>query len=250
MWVLLYGNDFHFAHQISGLGKVYMLDVHSDQQIYLEKPELYLPERKSYKGRAPKRLKTNTTPITTKKYALSLGVKQWRPIEIRDSAKGKLKGKFHFKTVYVWDKKINTVEERLLVISKRETQKGYETKYSFTNASLAQYTEEVIVSMQAQRFFIEHSFKEQKQILGMDEFQTRKWLSWNHQIALNLMVGCFMLKEKLFNKDSIPLLSARDIMDFLVYKFCKEMTDEIMLLRLRERHRKRKEDITRYYSTS
>ena len=29
--------------------------------------------------------------------------------------------------------------------------------------------------MQAQRFFVEHCIKENKQILGMDEYQTRKW---------------------------------------------------------------------------
>jgi SRSO17 transposase len=45
-------------------------------------------------------------------------------------------------------------------------------------------------------FFIEHSFKEQKQILGIDQFQTRKWLSWHHQVALNMLISCFMLKGK------------------------------------------------------
>jgi SRSO17 transposase len=57
------------------------------------------------------------------------------------------------------------------------------------DASLGQYTEQAVACMQAQRFFVEHSFKEQKQILGMDQFQTRKWLPWHHQTALNMMVG-------------------------------------------------------------
>ena len=169
-------------------------------------------------------------------------------IAIRKSEKGVLKGEFHFKIVYIWDKNINSVEERLLVISKRKTNNGEEIKYSFTNATLAQYTEQVIAYMQAQRFFIEHSFKEQKQILGMDQFQTRKWISWHHQIALNMLVGAFMLKEKLLNKEEIPLLSARDIMDFLVFKFYKEMTEERMLATLKERHRKRQRDIDLCYS--
>ncbi len=102
--------------------------------------------------------------------------------------------------------------------------------------------------MQARRFFIEHSFKEQKQIVGLDQFQTRKWLSWHHQVALNLMVGSFMLKEKLLNQDEVPLLSARDIMDFMVYKFYREMTDERMLEKLQQRHEKRQRDIDLCYS--
>lgn len=245
----LYGNDASFAREINNMGLVYMLDVHSNQSIYLQKPELFLPERKTTKGPSPKKLKATIEHINVCNYIDTLKTSDWKTIEIRHSAKGVLKGKFHFKSVSIWDKNTNTVEDRLLVISKRKTKNGEEIKYSFTNATLGQYTEQAIAYMQAQRFFVEHSFKEQKQILGMDQFQTRKWLSWNHQIALNMLVGCFMLKEKLLNQEEMPLLSARDIMDFLVFKFYKEMmTEEIMLTNLKERHRKRKADIDYCYS--
>lgn len=245
----LYGNDTAFAREINNMGLIYMLDVHSNQPIYLQKPELFLPERKTAKGPSPKKLKATTEHINVCKYINTLKTSDWKTIEVRDSAKGVLKGKFHFKSVYIWDKNTNTIEDRLLVISKRKTKNGEEIKYSFTNATLGQYTEQAIAYMQAQRFFIEHSFKEQKQILGMDQFQTRKWLSWHHQIALNMLVGSFMLKEKLLNQDEMPLLSARDIMDFLVFKFYKEMmTEERMLASLKERHRKREADIDYCYS--
>jgi SRSO17 transposase len=244
----LYGNDTAFARKINNMGLVYMLDIHSDQKIFLEKPELYLPERKTAKGPAPKKLKANTDHVAAIQYIGLLKPSDWEAIDIRDSAKGILKGMFHFKTVYIWDKNTNTVEERLLVVSKRKTKEGEEIKYSFTNASLGQYTKQAIAYMQAQRFFVEHSFKVQKQILGMDQFQTRKWLSWHHQIALNMMVGCFILKEKIFNHDEIPILSARDIMDFLKFKFYKEMTEEWLLRQLKERHIKRQYDIDRCYS--
>ena len=244
----LYGNDPAFARAIDSLGLVYMLDIHSDQAIYTEKPELYLPARKSQKGRTPKILKASTSATTVSDYMKTLLLGDWKEIKIRDSAKGVLRGKFHFRMVYIWDKNINAVESRLLAISKRETKTGVEIKYSFTNANLDQYTQQALAYMQAQRFFIEHSFKEQKQILGMDHFQTRKWLPWHHQIALNMLVGSFLLKEKLNNKDEIPLLSARDIMDFMVFKFYREMTEERILAQLRQRHSKRQKDINRYDS--
>lgn len=247
----LYGNDASFAREINNMGLVYMLDIHSDQQIFLEKPELFLPERKTTKGPAPKKLKATIEHTTVSKYVGTTKPSDWKTIEIRHSAKGVLKGKYHFKPVYIWDKNTNTVESRLLVISRQKTKNGEEIKYSFTNATLVQYTEQAIAYMQAQRFFIEHSFKEQKQILGMDQFQTRKWLSWYHQIALNMLVGCFILKEKLLNQQEMPLLSARDVMDFLVFKFYKEMmTEERMLANLKERHRKRQADISYCYSKS
>ena len=244
----LYGNDMVLARGINSMGYIYMLDIHSTQQVYLEKPELYLPPRKSTRGPAPKRLKASTEPIKVNKYINSLHASAWQKINIRHSAKGMLKGQFHFQKVFVWDKNINSVEERLLVISKRQTKNGEEIKYSFTNASLAQYTEKALAQMQAQRFFIEHNFKEQKQIIGLDQFQTRKWLSWHHQVALNMLIGSFMLKEKLHLKEDIPLLSARDIMNFLVFKFYKEMTEERIIEQIMQRHHKRQKDINYCYS--
>jgi SRSO17 transposase len=52
-----YGNDADFARIKDSMGYLYMLDIHSDEEIYFEKPELFIPERKSTRGREPKRLK-------------------------------------------------------------------------------------------------------------------------------------------------------------------------------------------------
>ena len=107
---------------------------------------------------------------------------------------------------------------RLLVIRRTETKTGdYEYKYSFTNVNLEQYTEKGIAYMQAQCFFVEHCIKENKQILGMDSYQTRKWQAWYHQIALNFQLSTFILKEKLLCFDNILLLSARDIKRWIIF---------------------------------
>ena len=132
--------------------------------------------------------------------------------ETPNTAKGKLKGDYHFRTVYIWDEDNHRMLRRLLVIRRTIDEKGaYEYKYSFTNANLDQYTEKGIAYMQAQRFFVEHCIKENKQILGMDQYQTRKWLAWQHQIALNFLLSAFILKEKLNCFGDLPLLSACDI---------------------------------------
>ena len=101
--------------------------------------------------------------------------------------------------------------------------------------------------MQAQRFFVEHSIKESKNIIGMDQFQTRKWMAWQHQVALNIIVACFILKEKLLCFDDLPLLSAYDIKEWISYKLSKTWTDEQMIDRIFIRHLQRQKDINRYY---
>ena len=101
--------------------------------------------------------------------------------------------------------------------------------------------------MQAERYFIEHNIKESKQILGMDQFQTRKWLAWQHQIALNFLVSSFILKEKLDLFEEMPLLSARDVKEMVVRELYEQMTQDQMMDRINKRHAIRQKDINRHY---
>ena len=243
-----YGNDASLARSINSMGKLYMLDLHADQTIYLERPELEIPPRKSTKGKEPQKVKPNKNSLSVKEYLKMLTDNDWSTLTVRNTAKGKLKGDYHFAKVYIWDKNINSIEQRLLVIRRTKSKKGtIEIKYSFTNANLEQYTPESLAYMQAQRFFVEHCIKESKQILGIDEFQTRLWKAWEHQIALNFMVSSFVLKEKLTCFDELPLLSARDIKEYLTFKLYKQMTEEEMLDKIQNRHKIRQRDINRYY---
>jgi len=243
-----YGNDANLARTIDQMGYIYMLDIHSDQKIYLNQPELYLPERKSAKGPAPKRLKATTPDISVSEYMEGLQPADWEKIHVRNTTKGKLTGEYHFVRVFIWNKSINQIEPRMLVIRKTLSAKNtVEIKYSFTNANLEQYTHQALAYMQAQRFFVEHCIKESKQILGLDQFQTRKWLAWQHQVALNFLVSSFILKEKLRCFDDLPLLSARDIKEWFVFKLYKEMTEEQFFDRMYDRHLIRQRDINNSY---
>ena len=137
----------------------------------------------------------------------------------------------------------------MLIIRKTISAKNaVEIKYSFTNANLEQYTHETLAYMQAQRFFVEHCIKESKQILGIDQFQTSKWLAWQHQVALNFLVSSFILKEKLLCFDDLSLLSARDIKEFFVFKLYQEMTEEKLMNKMFKRHLIRQRDINYSYS--
>lgn len=243
-----YGNDAGLARWIDGMGLVYMLDVHANQSVFLERPQLEVPNRKSPKGRHPKKLKPDKESTTVAKYAETLNPDQWETLTVRNTAKGKLKADYHVAKVYIWDKSESMIEPRLLQIRRSMSKDGpVEIKYSFTNANLDQYTRDALAYMQAQRFFVEHCIKESKQILGIDEFQTRLWSAWEHQVALNFMVSSFVLKEKLACFDDMPLLSARDVKEFLVFKLYKEMSEEQMLERINNRHKIRQNDINRYY---
>ncbi|MES0447819.1 MAG: IS701 family transposase [Desulfobacterales bacterium] len=242
-----YGNDTELADKLDELGCLYMLDIHSNQQIFMEKPEWAMPERKGARGRRSRILKPNKPSFRADEYCKALDKKDWVELKVRNTAKGKLKGKYHFCDVFVLNKTRNSFEKRLLVIRKVKTKAGEEIKYSVTNTNLAQYTEKAIAYMQAQRFFVEHCIKESKQVLGFDQFQTRKWKAWQHQVALNIMVSCFILKEKLICFDDFPLLSAADIKQWVCFKVAQTRTDQEMIELMFFRHTRRQKDINRYY---
>jgi SRSO17 transposase len=238
------GNDAELASAINKMGYIYMLDIHSDQEIFTECPELVIPERTSSKGATPKLPKATIPGVSVKKYMDTLKIDDFQKLNVRNTTKGKLKGHYHFARVFIWNKSTNLIEPRLLMIRKTFSGKNtIEIKFSFTNANLEQYSPEGLAYMQAQRFFVEHSIKESKQILGLDQFQTRKWLAWQHQIALNFLVSTFILKEKLLCFNDLPLLSARDIKEWIVFKLYKKMTEDQMIDRIFNRHLIRQKDI-------
>lgn len=242
-----YGNDSDLARKVDLLGLIYMFDIHSNQPIYREKPELVLPESKGKRGPKPKLWKVKGQSIKVSEYIEDLEQNDWEEIKVRKTAKGTLRGLYHFAKVYIWNKQVNLIEERMLIVRRIRTSSGEEIKYSFTNANMAQYTPRALAYMQAQRFFIEHCIKESKFILGMDQFQTRKWMAWHHQVALNIMTMCFMLKEKLLCFNDIPLLSARDIKDWLCFNMMKEMTEMDVFRLMYNRHRRRQQAINSCY---
>ena len=239
-----YGNSIEFAEAIEAKCYVYMLDIHSNLTIYFEESEIEIPQAKGNRGRKPSKAKPVAKGTRADKYMSKLSEEDWMPLEVRNTAKGILKGDYHFRTVYIFDEDNHRMLRRLLVIRRTVSKKDdYEYKYSFTNANLEQYTREGIAYMQAQRFFVEHCIKENKQILGMDQYQTRKWLAWQHQIALNFLLSTFILKEKLECFDNLPLLSARDIKRWIIFKLHRQMTEDDMMEQMFERHCRRQRDI-------
>lgn len=233
-----YGKDPNVADSINDMGKTYMLDIHEDQHIHLTLPEL--------KTRG-KSIKPSTPGKRVDQYVKTLNESDWQELKIRNTAKGAIKAKYHFCPVYVWNNKRQSMQSRLLVVRRLKTKNTTEIRYSFTNASLEDYHKKDLAYMQAQRFFVEHTIKECKQILGLSHFQTRKWRAWQHQVAINIMTSGFLLTEKLYCHDDLPLLSAADIKEWITYKLYKQLTDEEMIERIFQRHKKRQYDINIHY---
>jgi hypothetical protein len=127
-------------------------------------------------------------------------------IEVSNTTKGKLTGEYHFARVFIWDKSLDQIEPRMLVIRKTPPMPIWNNTH-ISHWRICKHSGSLsnIASKNKNKYW------------GLDRFQTRKWLAWLHQVTLNLLVSSFILKEKLFYFDDLPLLSTKDIMEMFVF---------------------------------
>jgi SRSO17 transposase len=243
----LYGHSYEFTKGLDARELFYVLDVHKDEVIYLEEPQLAVPPRSARRGPSPKKLQADRAPIRLEQYCQAVPEEAWELVKIRKTSKGWLRRKVHLATVWVWDGEEAQARRRTLVITKTLSRTP-KTKYSFSNGAQDAYTPQEYAYFQAQRYWVERCFDDAKNELGMSDYQVRKWQGWHHHHALVLMACLFVLKEKLGHAAEAPLLSVRDVRLLIVARlFGTEDEIERHLQQMTYRHHQRKKDMMRYY---
>lgn len=241
-WVAADGGYGHIPAFLCGLvemGETFMVDVHSDQRLYLEPPCPSVPEA-SHRGRPPSRQVSDVKPIEARTLLASMPKSAWKIIRVRDTTKGWLEIPFLILRVWLWDGLAQDALELTLVIRDDKNADGSpRLKYSLSNAA-ADTSAERLALMQGERFWIEDTFHNAKGTLGMADYQTRMWRSWHHQMALVAMALEFLLEERLALTDSAPLVSCNDIADILAWMLPNQAKSlEDIVEQMIKRHGKR-----------
>ena len=245
----LYGNDYSLMDGLDELGLIGVLDVHSDQHVFLEEPVIAIPDNKGSKGRKATKYKTTSKAIEVSAFKKQLEEKggQFEEVEIREGTKGLIKSRVAVVTVYTWDGKSASSKKRLLLIRISKTDKGNEEiRYALCNAKEGQFTSKEIAQMQAQRCFVESAFKESKSDIGMSEYQVRSWKAWHHHMAMCMMAQAYVLTEKKAHQKDRPLLSAYDIRQVIMKTYIRKDSEyEVIEEQIDYRHLQRRKDIDR-----
>jgi SRSO17 transposase len=246
----LYGNDVKFLKKIDALGKLFVIDIHSDQRIYLEKPS-YTPPPTKEGGRGRKATKNilNGTAIRVDSFMETLGESDWRLVKIRKGTKGWIKSDAYCLKTYTVDKDTEEIYERILLIRRTVMEDGsFEYKYILSNAKDGEFRLEELIRMQAQRYFVERTFQELKQDVGVDQYQVRGWLALHHHLSICLLVQLYILSERWYFKDEIPLLSSSDLRKIVIRTYATKYVDRDEVYRqMEKRHEVRRRDCKRNY---
>jgi hypothetical protein len=94
--------------------------------------------------------------------------------------------------------------------------------------------------MQFKRYWIERTFEDEKSECGMADYQVRKWSAWHHHMALVMMSMLFMLSERIYHKDTHPLLSCADIEELLSHFLPRrDVSEKEVISQMEQRHLQR-----------
>ena len=232
-----YGKDPAFLRGVDKLGCTFVADVHCRQMIYLEDPMPSIPAWDG-RGRQPKRLKAQSEAIRVDQWVSEQPDAVWRRIKLREGEKGMLEAEYLHAFVWLWDGSEKQAH-RWHLLARREVGASEISHYCLSNASLETPLQE-LAQVQAQRFFIEHSFHEAKSECGMADYQVRRWDAWHHHMALVMLATLFLVKQKMLGRKQWPMLSFNDLVTALAHMLPqRQLTTEDLADIIHKRHRRR-----------
>lgn len=232
-----YGKEPQYLRALDERDLVFISDVHRDQQIYAEDPQIHLPSRASAKGRAPTRYRASGICVAIDKYFSAIADAEWTAHALQDTTRGKIKVRACARRVWLWDKKEEHAHEWWAVCV--EYADTGDTKWFLSNAS-ADTSLRTLLLQHAKRFWVERTFEDAKGSAGMADYQARGWLAWHHHMAMVSLALLFMLKERMVHNLEVELLSCNDIVELLnIYLPRADLTPAAVVRNIERRHRKR-----------
>jgi SRSO17 transposase len=159
-----------------------------------------------------------------------------RDVVLRRGENGPVRVRAWARMVWVWPEGQEEPRRWWLVVREDRLK---EVKHTLINAP-AQTTVEDLAKLQGGRHFVERTFEDGKSHVGMGDYQMRKWLGWQHHMALVGLALLFVMEERLLAEKAAPFLSVRDVVELMDWYFLKHPSLEEIQAVMSRRHQKRK----------
>jgi SRSO17 transposase len=191
----LFGTVTAFREGLAADGREYCVGIDSTLKVIAADADLGPVPPPSGRGRPP------TRPAGVRAGATSPSVKEWavaragefRAVTWREGSKGKMTGRFAAWRVRPAHKlsagKVPLAAAWLLV--EWPANAAQPAKYFFSNLPAGTSLKR-LVAITKSRWWVEHSYRELKDELGLDHFEGRSWRGWNHHVVLVLMAYAFL----------------------------------------------------------
>lgn len=191
----LFGTVTEFREQLAAEGRTYCVGIDSTLKVIAADADLGPVPKKSGPGRPP------TRPLNVRAGAKSPSVRQWaldhakdfRQVTWRQGSKGAMTSRFAAWRVRPAHK-LSSGREPLAacwLLAEWPADAEQPAKYFFSNLPPATSLKKLVATAKS-RWWIEHSYRELKDELGLDHFEGRSWQGWHHHAVLVLMAYAFL----------------------------------------------------------
>lgn len=204
----VYGDSPFVRQTATELGLKYVLAVSKSTHVWLQRPEVELPERVSTRGRPRKRPRVaehTKDSETVGNIVEAWDPRRWRRFSTRNGEKGPIE--------HAWAKQ-RVIEKHsprygdglpgneLWLLAWRSLENPDELAYYLCFCPKST-TLKTLAEVATERSRIEQCFKESKGEVGLDEYQVRFWHSWYRHITLSILAYAWL--------NWIRLISAKKI---------------------------------------
>jgi len=184
----LYGRNEALRQRLEEAHIEYYGDVPANTQVYLTKPEVVYPLTKREKpAKNPKLAGAKVYEVQEIRQQPTL---QWQTIRLRPNERGYLEA--NFARCRVWVAYGTQLRQEWLLIRQDAVQITYVLSNAAEDTPL-----ETMAWRKTHRYLIERSNQDAKSEIGWDEFQTRKYRAWEHQLALTILAAWFVAETRL-----------------------------------------------------
>lgn len=186
----LYGTCFELLFWLDGVEQRFVAEIKTNTHFYLTCPQPCLPNSK--KGRPAKYYRVDQQAISLKAYLAKLSDDHFQFINYRAGTKGYMKANYHRKSVWIWHKDHDHPIPCELLLKKEK----HEVKATLISRA-EQISTEKLAYMQGQRYFVEQSFKESKNQVGMSDYQIRNWTGTHRHMVCAMLALNFLTEQRL-----------------------------------------------------
>jgi len=234
----LYGDSPAFRDGVAALDKWYFTAIKSTSQVWLKRPEVYVPAWKG-RGRQPTRLRLcqpTDKAVTVQALVAQLPASAWTRATIKEGSKGPLVCDFAF--LRVVESRAGLPGPELWLVIRRKVDHPAELKFYFSNAP-AEVSLHDLIRLSGLRWPVEIIFEEGKGEIGFDHYETRSWLGWQHHLLLVSLAHHFLVRLRVTCKNQAPALTLYQVRLLLTCVLPKPVFDAAAALRLVRYYQKR-----------
>lgn len=234
-----YGKEPAFLRGLDRLGCRFVADGHCDQTIYLENPDPKVPLW-SGRGKRPLHLQAQSAPVRVDPWAAEQPPEAWQRLTLRGGEKGQLVAEYRHARVWVGEGTETPARCGPLLVRRELGARAISHSCLANAPAHVPWPERARV--QAQRYFIAHSFREAKSECGLADDPVRRWEAGPHHRALVMLGTLFLVKPKSEGRNQGPMRSFNDLVTALAHRLPRRpLTAEDLAALITQRHRLRQQ---------